>query len=292
MFPSGLAQPQGSFRFSVDALLLAEFFKKPLEESLFLDLGTGCGIVALAYLRKNPKALGVGIDFQPELILSAKENAQKLALEGRFLTQLSDLRNIFKNQEWTELYPQEGDYARGDKDGKGFFALEKDIKDDALATLNKRIKLGKNFLEMSSSGNKYSLKKGVFDLVLANPPYGIYGQGRLPQTELREKALFGPKNILADFFKCAKLALKPSGIFGLVFPASRLDSLILEAEKNQMGLRRLLIVYGREGKKAKLVILECQKDCKDALEILPPLVLYDFAHRLTKEAKAFCPELA
>lgn len=85
-FPSGLEQPEGSFRFSGDALLLADFAVECAlpPQAFFADLGTGCGVVALATLRRMPLWHGVGLEIQPPLAAAACRNAQRLGLEERF----------------------------------------------------------------------------------------------------------------------------------------------------------------------------------------------------------------
>lgn len=85
-FPSGLEQPEGSFRFSGDALLLADFAVECAlpPQAFFADLGTGCGVVALAALRRMPLWHGVGLEIQPPLAAAACRNAQRLGLEERF----------------------------------------------------------------------------------------------------------------------------------------------------------------------------------------------------------------
>lgn len=85
-FPSGLEQPEGSFRFSRDALLLAEFAMESAlpERTCFADLGTGCGVVALAVLRRRPLWQGVGLEIQSALVEAAERNAVRLGVERRF----------------------------------------------------------------------------------------------------------------------------------------------------------------------------------------------------------------
>ena len=92
-FPSGLEQPEGSFRFSTDALLLAAFAANaPYVTDRFVDLGTGCGVVGFAYLlltRNN--CTGFGIDCDSGLIDAAALNAEKLGLSERFAPRVGEL---------------------------------------------------------------------------------------------------------------------------------------------------------------------------------------------------------
>ncbi|MBQ4133559.1 MAG: methyltransferase [Desulfovibrionaceae bacterium] len=90
-FPRGLHQPEGSFRFSMDALLLAAFARLP-QNGRLLDLGCGCGIIGLALLLAHPTGKAVGIDISPQLIECARQNAALLGLEARFNAHCHDLR--------------------------------------------------------------------------------------------------------------------------------------------------------------------------------------------------------
>lgn len=93
-FPRGLIQPEGSYRFGADALLLAGWGAAcfaPRDPIRFADLGTGCGAVALALLLLRSRAAGVGVDREPELIRAAAANARALGLENRFTALCGDL---------------------------------------------------------------------------------------------------------------------------------------------------------------------------------------------------------
>ena len=96
-FPRGLAQPAGSFRFSADALLLAEFAATGSKRSLRgLDLGCGCGVVGLGVMLRMPVARFVGLDINPELVGAAAQNVASLGLAGQYLALDGDVRN-YKN---------------------------------------------------------------------------------------------------------------------------------------------------------------------------------------------------
>ena len=81
-FPRGLVQPEGSFRFSADALLLAAF--APGENARrAADLGTGCGVVAFGLALRFPDLACTGIDKDAALIAAARANARTLGLDAR-----------------------------------------------------------------------------------------------------------------------------------------------------------------------------------------------------------------
>jgi tRNA1Val (adenine37-N6)-methyltransferase len=95
MFPRGLAQSHPGSRFSLDPLLLASFATVKKDDRL-LDLGTGCGVAALAALLAHETEIraALGLDIDPELILAAGRNARLVGLADKFSGQCADIRNI------------------------------------------------------------------------------------------------------------------------------------------------------------------------------------------------------
>ena len=98
-FPAGLHQPEGSFRFSMDALLLARFgleclagLQKHGHVLRFADLGAGCGVVGLALLLWSKAPLhGVGIEREACLAEAARINARRLGLEANYAVACGDV---------------------------------------------------------------------------------------------------------------------------------------------------------------------------------------------------------
>lgn len=97
-FPRGLKQPAQGFRFSLDSLLLACYPRLGSEQKI-LDIGTGCGVVGLAMLLRQPSLMVTGIDRQPEMIDCARENAQNLNFQNRFRVEKLDVRDIKSSSE-------------------------------------------------------------------------------------------------------------------------------------------------------------------------------------------------
>ncbi len=82
MSHQNLVQHENSHKFSTDALLLAQF--SSLEKvDRFAELGTGCGIIALEMLKRKANIQGIAIDFNDELLQTAKENARVYNLENK-----------------------------------------------------------------------------------------------------------------------------------------------------------------------------------------------------------------
>ncbi|MBN1848026.1 MAG: methyltransferase [Deltaproteobacteria bacterium] len=68
-----LIQSKNGYRFSIDAVLLAQFvtIKK---NDVVIDLGTGCGIIPLILLSTKPVGYAVGLEIQPDLAYQAARN--------------------------------------------------------------------------------------------------------------------------------------------------------------------------------------------------------------------------
>jgi len=89
-FPRGLIQPEGSFRFSADALLLAAFASGERARRA-ADLGTGCGVAAFGLALRFQDLHCVGLDKEAALIEAARANARALGLGERVAFALGDV---------------------------------------------------------------------------------------------------------------------------------------------------------------------------------------------------------
>ncbi len=86
-----LSQPAQGYRFALDALLLADFVLPPAAGPC-LDLGTGCGVVALLLARRFPQQHFVGLELQAALVRSAQRNVQHNGLQQRVTMVQGDIR--------------------------------------------------------------------------------------------------------------------------------------------------------------------------------------------------------
>ena len=107
LFPRGLLQPAGGFRFGADTLLLSAFAARFLGARpagrarsagplTGLDLGTGCGAASLGLLLLRPDLdlVLTGIDSGPEMVDAATQNARALGLAGRYRAELADVGDL------------------------------------------------------------------------------------------------------------------------------------------------------------------------------------------------------
>jgi tRNA1Val (adenine37-N6)-methyltransferase len=86
-----LCQGTGGYRFSLDAFLLADFVSATAHGPL-LDLGTGCGVVALLLARRFPQSYIVGLELQTSLVAVARQNVLGNALEHQVAIVQADAR--------------------------------------------------------------------------------------------------------------------------------------------------------------------------------------------------------
>ena len=88
-----IIQSRQGYRFSVDALLLAEFVSVRSDD-VVVDLGTGCGIISLVLAVKSKVGCIVGIELQEELASQAHRNAVLNKLEKKITIIRGDLRHL------------------------------------------------------------------------------------------------------------------------------------------------------------------------------------------------------
>ncbi len=273
-FPRGLLQPRGSFRFSEDALLLAAFALKPTSgperttrlrrpsRPLWMDLGTGCGVVGLAALllsglprplpagcdRSAPVAQSAcripvpfccGLDHDESLVEAARNNARNLGLEQHFTAELAD----FAAQEWPDL--------------------------------------------ASGLRSRY----GRASLVLANPPWRLEGTGRVPATRSRRNALFGDAETFPLFVRAAASLLDSSGCFACVVGAARLPDMLAALGDMAFNLLRIRLVHPSETASAVWALIEARRTGRSPLRVEAPLILYGQDGSPTAASLEFCPFL-
>jgi tRNA1Val (adenine37-N6)-methyltransferase len=77
-----LIQSRHGYRFSIDAIFLADFVTVR-EEDVVVDLGTGCGIMPLMLLTKRAIKLAFGLEIQEELATQAARNARLNGFDAR-----------------------------------------------------------------------------------------------------------------------------------------------------------------------------------------------------------------
>jgi tRNA1Val (adenine37-N6)-methyltransferase len=88
-----LFQSRSGYRFSLDALLLADFATCRGAEQI-ADLGTGNGVIALILAYLHPSLSITGLEIQPKMVDRARRNVRVNGFEGRVAIRRVDVRNV------------------------------------------------------------------------------------------------------------------------------------------------------------------------------------------------------
>lgn len=284
LFPRGLHQPQDSYRFGADALLLAAFAAQNLASlpgaapRKVVELGSGCGAALLGlclYLSSGMQLSGapsVAAGGQPTGEGCGGNNAPLLHALG----------------------------------------LEQDSALCAAATANTRL-LGLEDVcrfrqgDLADTHFLRDCGENACHLVLANPPYAPAGSGRPSASARRDAALRGPASLhdgphsrqrrpgpkpgtsdpLAVFCHAARRLLRHHGLFCCIFPAEDLSRLLSTLERERLGCRRILPLCPRAGEAAKRVLVLARKDAAAQCLLEAPLPLHH-GQGWSPEALAFC----
>jgi len=144
-----IIQPKSGYRFSLDPLLLADF--APTGQSEILDLGTGCGVIALVMARKNPQATVAAVEVSPVMAEIARRNIVNNNLSDRITvteTDVLQVSGIFSANSFDLVmgnppYRRQGEGRISPKPGRDIARHESSAKlSDFLAVARKMVKPG------------------------------------------------------------------------------------------------------------------------------------------------------
>lgn len=252
-------QPEGSYRFSSDALCLARFAcnsilnelqkkkpqKKPFEPFLIMDIGCGCGVIGILILQffkelypeLYPYLNVIGIEKEEELYQAAKYNARVFAHE------------------------------------KNYFALQTDIFQKESVGLVQKFVLETALLDMLPHLQKQdggvAKNPRLFDMVITNPPW-YRAESKLHSVfALRNNALFGDENVLESFFAFGEKFLKKnSSLLTVAKSACFMD--FVQAMPKKIQLVAMQSVHNSLQKKAIFFVLQGKFQSKAVFEIFAP----------------------
>lgn len=255
-------QPEGSYRFSSDAVCMARFAcslildelqkKKPLKKSfepyLIMDIGCGCGVIGILILQFfkelypefYPYLHIVGIEKEEELYQAAKYNAR-----------------IFTHE-------------------KNYFAVQADIFQKESVGLVQKFVLETVFLDRLPALQRQDggiLKNPrLFDMVITNPPW-YRAESKLHSVfALRNKALFGNENVLEMFFAFGEKFLKKNAsLITVAKSACFMD--FVHAMPEKIRLVAMQSVHKPLYKKAIFFVLQGKFQSKAVFEIFAPTTL-------------------
>ncbi len=87
-----LIQSKDGYRFSIDAILLAEFVTIR-QGDVVVDLGTGCGVIPLILLLTKSVGYAFGLEIQEELAGQAARNVLLNGFDDKMRVVLGDIKN-------------------------------------------------------------------------------------------------------------------------------------------------------------------------------------------------------
>lgn len=91
----GIIQNTGLYRFTSDAVILANFVRAKRTDAL-LDIGTGSGIVAILATHKNNLSNVIGVEIQPEMADMARRSVALNQMQDRIKIMNADVRDFYK----------------------------------------------------------------------------------------------------------------------------------------------------------------------------------------------------
>lgn len=132
--------------------------------------------------------------------------------------------------------------------------------------------------------------QGIFDLVIANPPYRRLGAGRLNPHLEKAIARHEIKATLKDIIQVARHILKEKGRLAMIYPARRVIDLLSEMRQSFLEPKRLRFVHSRLQEESCLFLVEAFKGARGQTEVLPPFIIYEENGRYTLEAQKLFQE--
>lgn len=116
-------------------------------------------------------------------------------------------------------------------------------------------------------------KTGMFDLVVANPPYFAAGSGKLSPDADKAAARGEVLCSLEDVCRAAAYLCRTGGVFCLVHRAERLADVICLLREVGFEAKRLRTVSHSTEKEPSLVLIEARRGASAGLKIMPPLYI-------------------
>jgi len=110
--------------------------------------------------------------------------------------------------------------------------------------------------------------RGLYDLVVANPPYFAPGSGR-PSKDSTRGARSGD---LPPFVKAARALLGPRGRFCVVYPAPSMAQLLDTLRASGLEPKRARFVHATREATARIVAVEAMPAKAGGLVVMPPLI--------------------
>jgi tRNA1(Val) A37 N6-methylase TrmN6 len=128
------------------------------------------------------------------------------------------------------------------------------------------------------------LSPGMFDHVMANPPYLPQGSSSLPLDPARRAATIEGEATLADWVRAALALVRDKGSVNFIHRADRIDALIGHLA-GRAGDIAVFPLWPAAGRSASRILVRARKQVAAPARLLPGLVLHGADGRFTAEAE-------
>jgi tRNA1(Val) A37 N6-methylase TrmN6 len=130
-----------------------------------------------------------------------------------------------------------------------------------------------------------ALVASAFHRILANPPF--HAEGAHTRSARAGKALSHGEaaGTITDWAAAAARLLRHRGVLTVIYPADRLDALVV-ALAGRFGSLRVLPLWSRAGRPARRVLVQAVRGGRGPLVLLPGMVLHEDGGRYTAAADA------
>lgn len=115
---------------------------------------------------------------------------------------------------------------------------------------------------------------GLFDVVVANPPFRAPQTGRCSLGDERAQSRHELAGGLDDFLATASALLIRGGAVAVIHLAERVVDILAGMRAVNVEPKRLRMVHSRQDCQARLVMIEGRKHGRPGLQVEPPLFVY------------------
>lgn len=125
-----------------------------------------------------------------------------------------------------------------------------------------------------------------FDVVVSNPPYRPIKTGRINPRTQKAIARHEITMTLDDLMAVSAYLLKRGGRLSVIYPAWRLDDLIVSASNYRIRPKKLTCIHSNSESHAELVHMIATKGGGREMFVMPPLFVYE------RGKKSYTPQMA
>lgn len=136
-----------------------------------------------------------------------------------------------------------------------------------------------------------TFESDYFDVITCNPPYFKTKNAEFENNnDVKAMARHERTLELEDVFRVSKHLLKNNGKLAIIHRTERLMEIIDVMKKYNFEMKKIRFVYPNKDKNSDLVLIECVKNGKPGLKLLPPLFVYKDRGIYSDEVKAMFGE--